>query len=215
VFDAHRPDGPVHHWRSLVAQLLVTTVGLLIALSLDGIVEWQHHRELVRDAETSLYGEIAANAQAMGKLLTDLQKNQDALKHDVAVLKILIATKKLPDDTKMDIAYGIRMFNNVSWKTAQSTGALSYMPYDQAKEYAGIYALQDLLTQSEQQAARDAIISLAPFLNDQKNDADPTPEQADTIKQKIEVLQGQLLLVASLMQGLDSEYKTFLAAHPR
>ncbi|MDB5968832.1 MAG: hypothetical protein JWQ90_1282 [Hydrocarboniphaga sp.] len=184
-----------------------------MALSLDGMVEWHQHRSLVRDAEASLRGEITRNAQGMDQALADLQKTRESLARDVGILKTVIATGKLPADSKMEIASGIRVLENVSWKTAQSTGALSYMTYEQARKYASIYATQDLLIDSEQQAARDAIISVAPFLNTQDGDADPSPEQADAIKQKIEVLQGQLLLVGSLMQSLDSEYKAFLAAH--
>lgn len=183
-----------------------------MALSLDGMVEWQHHRSLVRDAEASLRGEITRNAQGLDKALDDLQKTQDALARDVGILKTVIATKKMPADSDMNIAYGIHVLEDVSWKTAQSTGALSYMTYEQARAYASIYATQELLADSEHQAARDAIISLAPFLNTQDSDADPSPEQADAIKQKIEVLQGQLLLVNSLMRSLDGEYKAFLKA---
>lgn len=211
--DAHSPDGPVRSWRSFFSHLFITTVGLLMALSLDGMVEWHQHRSLVRDAEASLRGEITRNAQGMDQALADLQKTRESLARDVGILKTVIATGKLPADSKMEIASGIRVLENVSWKTAQSTGALSYMTYEQARKYASIYATQDLLIDSEQQAARDAIISVAPFLNTQDGDADPSPEQADAIKQKIEVLQGQLLLVGSLMQSLDSEYKAFLAAH--
>jgi hypothetical protein len=46
-------------------------------------------------------------------------------------------------------------------------------------------------------------------------DPDLTPGQAEAIQGKIEVLQGQLLLVDSFMGGLDREYKKFLAAHPQ
>ena len=67
---------------------------------------------------------------------------------------------------------------------------------------------------AEQQAARDAIISLAPFMNTAKDDPDLTEGQANDIKQKIEVLQGQLTLVDSLMKDLDANYKKFLTAHP-
>jgi len=35
------------------------------------------------------------------------------------------------------------------------------------------------------------------------------------MKEKIEVLQGQLLLVDSFVNNLDNEYKQFLATHPK
>ena len=66
----------------------------------------------------------------------------------------------------------------------------------------------------KQQAVRDAVISLGPFLNSESNDSDPTGGEAAEVRSKIEVLQGQLLVVDTFMKGLDEGYKKFLAAHP-
>ena len=215
VIDVHPPDEPIHGWRDFLLHLFTITIGLLIALSLEGLVEWQHHRHLVHEAETSLHAEIQSNAKDLPDTIADLHKQQDSLKHDAVVLNYLIKNGKMPEHEHMSIAFHISTFDDVSWKTAQSTTALSYMPYARAQEYADIYSNQAELFISEQQAARDAILSLAPFMNDKaKDQPDLTPEKADAMKQKIEILQGQLLLVDSLMNGLDQQYKKFLAAHP-
>jgi hypothetical protein len=214
MLDVHPPHGPTHGARDFFIHLFTITIGLLIALSLEGCVEWQHHRHLVHEAEASLHTEIANNAKDLQDTIDDLHKQQEALKHDVVVLKYIMKNHKAPEHGNMDISFHIRGFDNVSWKTAQSTGALSYMPYDRAEEYSDIYAIQDELQSAEQQAARDAIISLGAFLNSDDNDPDPTEGQASTMKDKIEVLQGQLLLVDSFMKGLDGSYRKFLAAHP-
>ena len=214
MLDVHPPHGPTHGVRDFFLHLFTITIGLLIALSLEGCVEWQHHRHLVHEAEASLHTEIANNAKGMKDAIDDLHKQQDALKHDVVVLKYILKNNKAPEHSNMEITYHIRGFESVSWKTAQSTGALSYMPYDRAEEYSDIYAIQEALQSSEQQAARDAIISLGAFMNSEDSDPDPTEGQASAMRDKIEVLQGQLLLVDSFMKGLDGSYRKFLAAHP-
>ena len=214
MLDVHPPHETPHGWRDFLIHLFTITIGLLIALSLEGVVEWQHHRHLVHEAEASLHAEIQSNAKGMPDTLADLHKTQDSLKQDVAVIKIVIKDRKFPKDAKLSINFGIRTFDSVSWKTAQTTGALSYMPYDRAQEYAHIYSTQESLAASEQQAARDAILSLSAFINADKSDPDPTPEQAEVMKDKIETLQGQLLLVDSFMKNLDSEYKDFLTKYP-
>jgi hypothetical protein len=214
VIDVHPPHEPVHGWRDFLLHLLTITIGLLIALSLEGCVEWQHHRHLVHEAEASLHTEIESNAKGLPDTLAALHKNQADLKHDIEVLKYAIKNHNAPEHSNMSISFGIRTFDDVSWKTAQSTTALSYMPYAQAEEYSDIYSTQNELNDAERQAARDAIISLAPFINTADNDPDPTEGQANDIKQKIEILQGQLTLVDSLMNSLDRDYKKFLAAHP-
>jgi hypothetical protein len=214
LIDVHPPHEPIHGWRDFLLHLLTITIGLLIALSLEGCVEWQHHRHLVHEAEASLHGEIQSNANGLPDAIADLHKQQDMLKHDVTLLKYIIKNHKAPENSNMEITFHIRSFDDVSWKTAQSTTALSYMPYARVEEYADIYNTQTALYTAEQQAARDATISPAPFLNTDDKDPDPTEGQADAIRQKIEVLQGQLMLVDAFMNSLDREYKKFLTAHP-
>ena len=213
VLDVHPPHEAVHGWRDFVLHLLTITIGLLIALSLEGVVEWQHHRHLVREAEESLHREIEANAKSMQATIDDLAKQQVNLKHDVVVLKKLMKDPTIKDDS-MEITYHIRGFQDVSWKTAQTTGALSYMPYEMAEEYSDIYGTQASIDKIQDQAARDAIISLAPFMNMADSDPLPTAELANSIKDKIEVLQGQLSLLDSLVKALDQAYKRFLQVHP-
>jgi hypothetical protein len=204
----------MHGWRDFLLHLFTITIGLLIALGLEGCVEWQHHRHLVHEAEASLHAEIESNAKGLPGALAGLHKNQAELKQDVEVLKYVIKNHKEPEHASMSIGSGIQTFDDVSWRTAQSTTALSYMPYARAEEYADIYTTQAELFDSEKQAARDAIISLAPFMNMADTDPNLTEAQANDIKQKIETLQGQLTLVESFMNSLDRSYKKFLAAHP-
>jgi hypothetical protein len=214
LLDVHAPHESMHGWRDFFLHLTTITVGLLIALSLEGIVEWQHHRHLVHDAEASLHAEIKGNAQNIDGVLADLHKRQDALKHDVSVLNYIAANGKYPEDKDMAIDFQIVAFDSVAWRTAQSTGALSYMPYDLAQDYSSIYMQQDLLSSAEQQAARDSVVAIGPFINEPNNSPPPSREEAQSIIAKIEVLQGQLMLVDSFMQGLSGGYKQYLAAHP-
>ncbi|WP_254061860.1 hypothetical protein [Granulicella sp. L60] len=213
MLDVHPPHEPMHGWRDFLLHLFTITIGLLIALGLEGCVEWQHHRHLVHEAEASLHAEIESNAKGLPDALAALHKNQDQLKHDIEVLKYIIQNHKDPEHSSMSIGSGLQTFDDVSWRTAQSTTALSYMPYARAEEYADIYTTQAELFDAEKQAARDAIISLAPFMNVGEKDSLPD-NQARDIKQKIEVLQGQLTLVDAFMNSLDRSYKKFLAAHP-
>ena len=61
---------------------------------------------------------------------------------------------------------------------------------------------------------RDAILGIGLFLNQDATDPSAAIVQNQTRKQRIEVVQGQLLLIESLVTGLDAEYKKFLSAHP-
>jgi hypothetical protein len=213
MLDVHAPHKPIEGIKEFLLHLFTITVGLLIALSLEGLVEWQHHRHLVHEAQASLYGEIERNAAALKGTSDQLHKEQADLKHDVSVLNHLIAAGKMPEHEHMTISFGIHGFDNLGWKTAQATGASAYMSYSIAQQYADIYTTQDELADAERQAARDAILSLAPFMDTDGKSPDPTVAEAKAIKEKIQTLEGQLLLVDSLMNSLDGAYKKFMAAH--
>ena len=214
MIDVHHPHQPVHGWRDFFVHLVTITIGLLIALGLEGYVEWLHHLHLAHEARTSLHAEIAGNAKDITKAAAQLHEREKDLKSDVAVLKYVIKNKKMPEHAAMSIDFDLIGLNDVSWKTAQSTGAVTYMAYAEAQDYSDIYNMQAELYASEQQAARDAIISLAPFLDPSDGDPDPTPEEAAAIEQKIEILQGQLLMVDSLLSSLGRHYQQYLTAHP-
>jgi hypothetical protein len=214
MLDVHSPHEPIIGWKDFLLHLFTITIGLLIALSLEGTVEWFHHRHLLHEAEASLYREIDGNAKGLKGAVTDLHKQQGELKHDIVVLNQLIRTGKLPKNGHMDISFHIKSFDNVGWKTAQATGASAYMPYANAQECASIYGTQDALDDAEKQATRDAILSLAPFMDSDDDKApDPTKDDGKIIKERIETLEGQILLVDSLMTALDGQYKKYLAAH--
>jgi hypothetical protein len=213
VLDVHPPHEPIHGWRDFLLHLLTITIGLLIALSLEGLVEWQHHRHLVHEAEANLATEIRSNADGLQGVLDDIHKQQDTLTRDVVFLKESLKSPKAPKGS-MSVSFRIAGFDDVSWKTAQTTGVFAYMPYSEAKEYSAIYDTQNEVYVIEQQAARDAILAMAPFLNQKDEDPSPTPQEIQSWRHNIETLQAQLLLLDSFVKGLDEEYKKFLAAHP-
>jgi hypothetical protein len=74
VIDVHPPHVPIRGWREFFLHLATITIGLLIALSLEGLVEWQHHRHLVHEAQASLYTEIKSNESRLASVLEDVRK---------------------------------------------------------------------------------------------------------------------------------------------
>lgn len=214
MLEVHPPTEPVHGWRDFFIHLITITIGLGIALSLEGCVEWRHHRSLVREAQKSLQVEIEANAHELQNALNNVHEEQKVLAQDVDILRKIIANPKVPNQGTPKILFNLPSFDDVSWETAKATGALSYMPYERAHQYSDIYKQQDLVDATEQQAARDAILSVAPFLNLEHVAPKLNPEDASLVKQRIEVLQAQLYALESMIMELDKKYKKFLAVHP-
>ena len=76
MIEVHPPTEPVHGWRDFLVHLLTITIGLVIALSLEGCVEWRHHRHLVHEAEASLQREIESNAKGLEGVWMTFAKNR-------------------------------------------------------------------------------------------------------------------------------------------
>ncbi len=214
MLDVHPPNEPVRGWRDFFVHLTTITIGLLIALSMEGCVEWQHHRHLVRDADASLRMEIRNNSKSMAENLEGVRNEEKVLTQDLAILERIIANPKVPNYEYLQVKFKIRGFDDVSWKTAQSTGAFSYMPYAQAQEYSDIYDQQHEIDDAETQAVRDTVVSVAPIFNLDKGDRNPGAAEAMAIKTNIQILQVQLTLIDGLMQTLDTDYTKFLKTHP-
>jgi hypothetical protein len=215
VLEVHPPSEPVHGWRDFSIHLATITIGLLIALGLEGCVEFWHHRSLAHEAEASIQIEIEGNARGLQEALADVRREQELLQQDVAVIKRILANPKEVNREEMTIDFRIRTFDDVSWKTAQSTGAVSYMAYNRAHEYSDIYGAQSEITVAEHQAVRDTVLAIAPFVGSKKGEANPGGEEAVKILDRIQILQGQLIFLESQIHGLDAAYKKFLAAHPK
>jgi hypothetical protein len=213
MLDVHPPHEPVHGVRDFIIHLLTITIGLLIAVGIEGCVEWQHHRHLVHEAEASLHEEIKFNANGMQNVIDSIHNQQKTLKQDLVVLQ-QFAKGSTPKDKSMSVTWRILTLDDVSWRTAQATGAFAYMPYADAREYANIYHAQEEYDGVQHQALRDATYSVALFVGTEDTNSDPTPEEAKEVISRMQVLQAQLLNLDSFATTLNAEYKKFLEAHP-
>ena len=212
MLDVHPPHEPVHTWRDFLLHLATITIGLLIALGLEGCVEWMHHRHLVHQAETSLRTEIENNDSTTQSLLAAVHKQQSVLQNDVALLNQEISNPKVPV-TGLSLEFRLVTLDEVSWKTAQTTGAIAYMPYARAQEYAEVYDMQEKLNNAQEQGVRDTVMGIGLFANPNPKDPGSLLKQYQARIEHIEVVQGQLFLLESLVKGLDAQYKKFLSEH--
>jgi hypothetical protein len=142
MLDVHPPHEKMHGIRDFLLHLFTITVGLLIALALEGCAERWHHRELRKEADANLRQEIRENAEEIESAHVANASEQANLK------KVLEFFKARKEDRDYDIheirlGFTIGELKNASWKTASATGVLSYMEYDHVQGYAAAYQLQE------------------------------------------------------------------------
>ena len=230
IDDIHPPHEAAHSWRDIAVHLATITVGLFIALSLEGCLEWQHHRHLVHEARANLRSEIQDNLNSIHDALTEIHKQQETVDEDLATFDTL---QKNPHARGVSINFHFSntSLQHASWDTARETGALGYMPYAEVKSYAEIEDIQqEFATYSSRltDAYAPAIAYLYGFRDNQPSktaasgsvphSTAPAVDIAKTVPEGRRIalnIQGALLLCENIAQALQKQYNEVLAKNPR
>jgi len=230
VIDIHPPHEAAHSWRDIFVHLATITVGLFIALSLEGCVEWQHHRHLVHEARANIRTEMQDNLSSIRDALTEIHKEQKQVESDMTTFALL---EKNPQQHGISITFHFSntTLQHASWDTARETGALDYMPYAEVKTYAELQDTQQVFGRHTDRlidAYAPAIAYLYGFRDNQPQKpagsgsaGDHTAPEADIAKSISEgrritlTIQSELLICENVAQELQKRYGEVLASNPR
>jgi hypothetical protein len=154
MLDVHAPHEKLEGVKDFALHIFTITVGLLIALGLEGCVERYQKAELRRQAETNLRLEITDNRKKLGEWQPVMQQEEKTLS---LVLDFIAAKKagKPFDLAGLNLGFSVRRLSDASWRTASATGALALLDYEDVQGYAGIYQVQDELMQLEHETLDD------------------------------------------------------------
>jgi len=202
------PDKPIHSLKDLFIHLATITAGILIALSLEGILEWGHHRNLVREAKENITIELAGNKRAVDTSLaglpTQVKNYRNALNFAGEKLK-----NKHTEINELTIGFAVPSISAVAWKTAETTGALGHMKYAEVQKYAEVYDVQELYVRTEaQKLARVSQVEAIVM------DGDPNKaslKDLESFRQQILVALADLVTEESLAKELSQAYGKVLA----
>jgi hypothetical protein len=141
--DIHPPQGPVNSFKDFFLHLLTVILGILIALSLEGLIEWRHHRSLAEEARANLMVEIRENRRLLGGGLAAAPNAEQRLKATIEAIEAYRKNHRDDRTSKLDWSFGVFPLSATAWSTATSTGALSYMDYSEVQGYTRAYVLQE------------------------------------------------------------------------
>jgi len=209
--EIHAPAKTPLTVREALVHLAIVTAGILIALSFDGMVNWWDHRSLVADTRERLTSEIRANQQSVQDVRKSLMPARQKLVHAIDVASNLTA----PDHAKeaasifgegpSNVTSGISFayFNTAAYTTAQTTGAFSFMDYDEALKYADTYDLQALYARLQDSTERD-VIAAGMFGTSALRS--PTPTEVEDMKRQLRLALGGILVLDSIAEKLNALY---------
>lgn len=212
MLDVHPPHEAAHSWRDILIHLATITIGLFIALSLEGCVERQHHRHLVREARENIRTEMEDNQKELHSAIQNIHEEQAQVKHDLDALKTLRGNQNA-HGLSVTLRFASSLMQNASWNTARETGAFGFMGYPEVKRYAEIYDQQtEFAKQTEDvtSAYTNSFSVLQVFDLDEKEAPSTKKQDIDAAMQKVLAVQSELLVYDSVAKELDRMYSKVL-----
>jgi hypothetical protein len=173
MLDVHPPDHKLHGVRDFMVHLLTITIGLLIALALENAAEAFHHRQQRKEAETLIRQELAHNRDILLKAEGSLQTEIAGMTKAIVALQDL-SQGKTPQGhlEEKELQFSEGPLQDAAWRTASTTGVLSYMDYEEVENFSNAYKEQDDLQAMEHTTAND-YLQLMPLLKGHTGPIDP------------------------------------------
>ena len=204
----HKAGQSIQSVKDLAVQLFTITAGVLIALSLEGLVGWNNNRLLVREAKATIAREISDNKDALDRHLADSDARMTDTETSLRLANELLATRK-SDIRELQLQFHLASLSAAGWHTAERTNALAYMDYPDVQEYAKLYDLQNMYVNHQQRVMDRTVSELSKLAGGDPHQA--PPEDLQRFRQELQELSGDLLVDVQLGKQLSARYKEMLA----
>lgn len=156
--DIHKPKHPIDSLRALGAELATVTLGILIALSLEAMVEAAHHRGLAAQARASFRTELTEVRAQIEKNRSGFAAGRGEFTSALAYLQAKIEHRAdTPKPSSMNLATGFLTLSSAAWETAQATQALSYMRPEETRALATVRSDEAAFAALEAQAVQAGV----------------------------------------------------------
>jgi len=198
--------------KDFLLHLLTITIGLLIAVGIEGLVELHREHKLVAEARETMHEEIEHNSKQLDEAVAKLDKDNKAIEKNIDVLtKIKENPKdKAAQDADISADFSITGLRDTAWKTAQTTGALTFMPYAEAQRYTEIYSQQQDFEDEQNKVLEDEAQFLGIVARSNFGHGDMTKEQAEAALERFGIWRGHLAYVRLMAKVSAMNNKAFL-----
>jgi hypothetical protein len=203
--EIHPPEAPVHSFRDFLVHLLMISLGVLIALGAEGLVEHVHNRHVVAEARANLLAEMRENQRTLEKNLPQLKHNEELLEQSVSDVQKLKSNRKAKAGD-VDLNLNFFSLSDTSWRTAEATGALALMRYQEVQNFAEYYNVQSALNHlmgSLEDTWLDLIAAYYQLGNDPAKVGD---RELDEVQRRAQLSLGRLRAVENIGRSLDVFY---------
>jgi len=210
--EVHAPHQPILSLKEFLVHLLAITIGLLIAVGIEGCVELYREHSLVKEARRTLHEEIHYNSAKLADALPEVETEKTTVADSIKFLTRIVEhpKDKAAQTGSISANYSLVGLHDTAWKTAQATNALAYMPYAEAQRYSDIYGSQKDFTDQENKLVEDEAQLLGVFAKTDFGHGDVTPEQASLALERYGVWRGHLIYLSLMAKVTAASDKAFL-----
>ena len=189
-------------------QFTTITAGVLIALLVNGLVEARNNRNLVRDARATIAREIAANRTDLDKTLAGYDADDKALERAITFATEMLASKTTKVN-ELNLHVNLADVSSTAWRTAERTGALSHMDYDEVQKYSKLYDLQDLFVE-QQRSMLSRLSAASAILTGDFDPDNPNPKDLENFREQVMQMSAALEVQAQFAKRLAESYADLL-----
>jgi hypothetical protein len=187
-----------------VFQFITVTAGVLIALLINGLVEWNHNRELVAEARATIAREIERNKKdldgTVASMPGDIQKLESALTFANEML-----TKKKTSINELNFHINLAELSASGWRTAERTGALSHMDYEEVQRLSLLYDFQDLIVQ-QQRTLLSQLGEVSAILSGDFDPESPNRKDLELFRERLMRLRAAVVIHKDMATRLAENY---------
>jgi hypothetical protein len=214
TLDVHAPHHPIGGWKDFLIHLVTITVGLLIAVGIEGCVELHREHKLVGEARETMREEIQHNKDTMTGVLVSVKKERATMEKNIQFLTKVQENpedKALQKDASITADYSMVGLRDTAWKTAQTTGALAFMPYTEAQRYSDVYGSQKEFLGQQEKIMEDEAQFFGVLAKTNFGHGDHiTREQASLTLERFGVWNAHLLYLDLMAQATEANDRSFL-----
>ena len=190
-------------------EITTITIGILIALWIDGVREQRRDDALVRTAREQLTREIADNLRDVEQTQTSRDAHAASLTQALQLIDDLRASRT-PSAAPTAMGLSSPSFPRSSWDTAGRTGALALMDYNDVKTFSEIYDLQDLVDRAQERYVQRLTQESAQFMalvSQYGSGGRPERTEIEAARAQALALRGSFTFYRELITQLAAHYK--------
>jgi hypothetical protein len=189
-------------------QFTTVTAGVLIALLINGLVEWNNNRELVNEARATIQREVEANLKELEGLPDNIKRSAADLENALRFSDQLLATGKT-EVRSLALNFNLATLNMSGWQTAERTGAVAHMDYEEVQECSELYNLQQLFD-DQQRKAVDLVATATAVMRPGSDPTKGSARELSLFREQVMLLQSHLFVTGQLGEQLTKGYRDFL-----